>query len=337
MKKTILLLAIIAVIAVFAGCSKDSVPTASIPGVSKTVAVIDGLPITAKEYQTFLHENYGEQALGALAQEKIVEKWAKDEGVEVTPDQTDRIINQLKESGQYGSMVSQVGEAKFNKELKKEAMLMGISKKVVVVKEDEVKKIYDQIKDNLNKKAEKNVEIIFFGSDKTVADENYKALKEAKDDMAMYSKIKELKGENAKLQLLPQMKYDEKALPKEILDAAKGLKNGEMSTVSAIKGDSKVPDSTLYFAVKIVEKPAINKTFEDVKPDIENSIAMMNTRGEEFSKELEKRMKDAEIDIKIAEYKGLADKIKNPKPQMPGMSPQGGPDMGSAPVPAPGR
>ena len=325
MKKLILLLAILATALIFAGCSKDSTPTANI-GISKTVAVVDELPITAKEYQTFLHETYGEQAIAALTQEKIVEKWAKDEGVEPTPEKIEEMISQLKENGQYGAMISQVGEDKFNKSIKKQAMIIELSKKVTPLKEEETKKLYEQVKDQFKKPAGKDVEIIVFGNDKAVAEKNYELIKDIKDDKEMYLKIKDLKADNEKLQLVPQMRLDDK-LPKEIVDAAKKLKDKEISGVTTIKGDPEVADSTLYLSVRVLEKPAINKTFEDAKSGIENEIAMMNLRTEEFNKAFEKRMKDAVIDIKIPEYKGVAEQIKNPKPQVPSMQPGMAPGM----------
>ena len=97
MKRFMLFAAVLAALLILAGCkNEDSAPVVKLPGVSKNVAVVDGLNITSKEYQVYLSDNYGEQALNALIREKILEKWAIDLKVKPTEEEINKTVEQLK-------------------------------------------------------------------------------------------------------------------------------------------------------------------------------------------------------------------------------------------------
>ena len=328
MKKILLLIAIAFTIASFVGCSQKegAAPIVKLPGVSKTVATVDGLSITSKEYQTFLHENFGDKALEQLIQEKVLLKWAKDESAEPTKEQIDAIVSQLKEDGQYDMILANVTQEKLDKNIKDQAMIINISKKLTPIKDTEIEKLYKESKDKFVHPEQKYISITLLGKDKKAADADYAALKEIKDSKAYYGKIKELGKKNKEIQSIPPMELTNASqLPKEITDAAKSLKADEVSTVQIMKGNPKVPDSDIYFFLKLTVKPEANKSVKDAKPELENMIALTNlSKNDKFRTTLEKKVKDAVIDIKIKEYEDVAEKVKNPQPQMGGgMSPEG--------------
>jgi len=320
MKKILLLIAASAVIATAIGCSNqaDKTPIARIPGVSKGVAVVDGQTVTNKEYMSLLHEQYGKQALIALSQEKILEAWAKELNVYPTKEEIAKETQKIKDEGQYEEAIAQIGQYGIDKMILDQLIKTNISKKITPPTDKELKDAYTQFKSEYVHGPRKLAQIIV-AQDKKSLEDVYSKISAVKSDEE-YDKItKELKNENIKSGALWIGKETQGA-PSEIIKAVEKMKTGDVSNVGVIKGQGKNPG--IYYILRIKkEETAIDKKFDEVKDDLANKVALMNSMmKEDYSKKLEERVKNAKIEINIDKYKDIVDEIKNPKPQMPMMS-----------------
>ena len=340
MRKILLLIAASALIICALGCNNNSnqTPTAKVSGVpNSAVATVDGLPITKAEYQSYLHNNFGDKALMALASQKILEAWAKEEGVTPTKEQKDKFIEKLKYEGQYDSALDALGEDGVNLLMNDQLLKSNISKKLNPPTEDEIKEMYNSLKDQYVHGPRK-LAVIILGQDKGVLEEVYKEI-EKEDANAIDKKVKELseKYDGDKKPRTGTLWIGEEAngIPEEINKAVKNMKLNDISKVGEIKGGEGSP--SIFYIVKIKStEDKVDKKLEDVKDEIIDNVAYYNAQyKEDFRNELAKRTENAKITINIDKYKDLADFITQPNP-MGGMIPQGAtPPPASKPAPAP--
>ncbi|MBR4750014.1 MAG: peptidyl-prolyl cis-trans isomerase [Abditibacteriota bacterium] len=314
--RKIIPLALLAAALLFAGCNKDNggAPTVKLPGVPKNVATVNGLNITSKDYQTYLHDNYGETALPALIKEKIIESWAKDLKVYPTSDDIAKAMDQLKEGPayQYQSMQTEPDllDKQISKMAKQQAVLVNIAKKLVPAKEEEMKKLYDQQKSELYQKpAHKEYTLVMLGDDEKKAKEIASQITGAEDEKAFIKALFELRKDNENVQAFPGMTEEAIKIDPSVDKVAKALKNGEWSPVS--KMDAGEKDKYEYYVMTCKDVPAVNKSYEDVKDELEANVSI-NKLGsnDKFKDTLNKRMTDADIQIFIPEFADIADQIK---------------------------
>ncbi|MBQ7257299.1 MAG: peptidyl-prolyl cis-trans isomerase [Abditibacteriota bacterium] len=337
MRKIILLIVASALIICALGCNNNSnqTPTAKVQGVpNSAVATVDGLPISKAEYQSYLHNNFGDKALMALASQKILEAWAKEEGVTPTKEQIDKFIEDLKYEGQYDSAIEALGEDGVNLLMNDQLLKTNISKKLNPPTEEEIKEMYNSLKEKYVHGPRK-LAIIVLGQDKGVLEEVYKEI-ENDDAEAIEKKVKEL-SEKYDADKKPRtgtlwIGDEANGIPEEIHKAIKDMKLNDISKVGEIKGDLPI-----YYIVKIkATEDKVDKKLEDVKDEIADNVAYYNSQyKEDFRNELAKRTENAKIIINIDKYKDLADFITHPNP-MGGMIPQGAtPPPAAKPAPAP--
>lgn len=330
--KKIMLLAIAAImIACVIGCNKSETPTAKVAGVpNSSVATVDGLNITKTEYQTLLHNNYGRQALAELCETKIMEAWAKEEGVEPTKEQIDKEIQKLKDDGQYEDAVEELGEENITNMIKDQILKANLSKKIIPPSEEDMKQAFEYNKDKY-KHGPRKLAFVVLGQDKASVDKLYKEIESMTDSAAIEKKVKELakeyKDDPEKQPRTGTLWIGDETTgaPEDLLKVVKDLKVGDKSKVSEMTaGDNKLS----YFVVIKKEEGAADKKFEEVKEELEDQVALMNSMSKpEFRDALQKRKEKAEITIKIEKFQDIADMIKQPVPPMNGPMP--------APAPAP--
>lgn len=331
MKKIIVLALALVVIACAFGCNKDNnaTPTARVSGISNSgVATVDGLTISNKEYQTYLHNNFGDKALMALAQQKILEAWAKEEGVTPTKEQIDKEIQKLKDEGQYDEAFEQLGQDGINSLINEQLLRTNLSKKLFPPTDEELKEGYEkQFKEEYCHGPRKQTFIVLC-QDKASIDEVYKGIEGLTDAKEIEKKVKEL-SKNYKGDKTPRtgtlwISEDAMGAPEEIVKAVKDIDVNGKTKVSEIKGGG---PSIYYFAVVKKSEDKVEKKFEEVKDDVADKVALMNSMmKEDFRNALQKRTENAKIDIKIEKFKDLADLITQPAPE---------PMMAPAPAPAP--
>lgn len=326
MKRIIILALAAMLIACAFGCKKSETPTAKVAGVpNNSVATVDGINVTKQEYQTLLHNSYGRQALAELCEQKILEAWAKDEGVTPTKEQIEKEIQKLKDDGQYEDVVEQLGEEALMSMIKDQLYKTNISKKLFAPTDEEIKQAFEYFQDEY-KHGPRKLAFIVIGQDKKTLDEVYKTVESLTDAAATEKKVKEaVKEYDSEKQPRTATLWigDEKSgAPEAIVKAVKDLKIGDKSKVSELKD---LGPAMYYFVVIKKEEGAADKKLEEVKDELTDKVAIMNSMTKpEFKDALQKRKENAKINIKIQKFEDVAEMITQPAP-----------DFGPAPAPAP--
>ncbi|MBQ0106054.1 MAG: peptidyl-prolyl cis-trans isomerase [Armatimonadetes bacterium] len=329
MKKIILFAIAAMLIACSFGCNKNNnaTPTAKVAGVpNNSVATVDGLNITNKEYQTYLHNNFGSEALKQLIEAKIMEAWAKDEGVSPTKEQIEKEIQKLKDDGQYEDALEQLGESGINDLIMEQVLRTNISKKLLPPTDEDIKQGYENFKSEYVHGERKQC-FITIGQDKAALEEIYKELENITDIPSFEKKVKELskKYEDDKTPRTGTLWISDErnGAPEDIIKAVKNLKVGDKTKVAEIKDNG--PAIYYFLIVKKVEEKC-DKKLEEVKDDVTEKVALMNSMTKpEFRDALQARKEKAEINIKIEKYQDIAKMITAPAAPM----------MAPAPAPAP--
>ncbi len=327
MKKLMLLAVVLVAAVLFAGCGKDEggAPIVKLPGVSKNVATVDGLNITSKEYQTYLHDNFGEQALSSLISDKILEKWAIDLDAAPTKEDIDKFTAQFKDSPNYKFQSMQVNPAVLDKQIaklaKQQAVLANIAKKLAPAKDSEIEKMYKENKEQYQKPARTEYTIVMLGADKKKAEDAAKELSAfSPDDTAFREKLFELRKEDSNISALPNMTEDILETDKAVKDEAVKLKDGEWSKVVKMTPTNPETKEESYCIVCGIKRDKEEKTLDDVRDEISAMVSITNlSKNDKFREDLEKRRTEAEITINIPEYSDLADQFKSPNPSAGGM------------------
>ncbi len=337
MRKILLLIVASALIICALGCNNNSnqTPTAKVSGVpNSAVATVDGLPITKAEYQSYLHNQFGGQALRSLAQEKILEAWAKEEGVTPTKEQYDKEIERLKEDDQYDDLLENLGEDGLKMIINDQLLRANLSKKLKAPTEEEIKKFYEANKAQYSHGPRK-LSIVILGQDKATLEEVYKEIENISDAKKVKEKVKEL-AEKYDVDKKPRVGSlwiadDSLGVPKEIVKSIKDMQVGDLSKVGEIKDDN---SPSLFYILKVKDsQDKVEKKLEDVKDEIIDNLALNNINtNPDFTEKLIEKTENADIVINIDKYKDLVDMIKHPM-GMGGMVPQAAPQPAPAPTP----
>jgi peptidyl-prolyl cis-trans isomerase C len=313
-------------------------PQAKKPGDPTALAKIDDVTITVGEFEDrinkqspYIRARYTsverkKEFLDNLVRFETLAKEAAKRGY----DKDEEVVRTMKQV-----MIQKLMKDEFDNKIKLED-----------IKDDECKKFYDEHKDEYNKPEEVRVSHILVDSEP-----------KAKEVLAKYNEaVAKDKAQDAKIfrDLVTQYSTDDAAnkqrggdlsffaqnstqYPKELIDAAFKLQN---------QGDVSAPVKTAkgWHVLKLTgRRKAINRTFEEVKRQIQNRLYRDKRQKaqEDFVAELKKKSnvqvyEDKLANVKIDTTPG-APGMAGPMGGMPGMPGHGGmpgghPGMGGAPM-----
>jgi len=301
---------------------------AGLPGQSEadlgeTVATIDGTPISVAEFQDRINKQspyvrarytsleQKKEFLDTLVRFEVLAAEARKRGY----DRDAEVVRTMKQV-----MIQRLLKEEFDNRVKPED-----------VSEDEMKKYYDAHTSDYNKPEEARVSAIVVkdkakagkvaAEAKLPANQDNKAFR---DLVTKYSEDDESKLRGGDLRYFTA---DAKTVPKEVAAAAFELKN---------QGDVSAPIQTangFYILKQTGSRKAINKTFDDVKRQIQNHLYRDKRTAamQEFESDLKKK-------AKIEVHSDSLAKVKIDNSQVPTPSPEGiEPGTTNAPgQPAPG-
>ena len=317
---TVAAAAVVALSFVLSGCGVQ------VPGVPSTVATVNGESIPAAEYLADIHKKMGEMTLRNMIEQKIMLQWAEEENVAPTKEQIDAATEALKRMGFYENVVEMFGEDGVRYQLENQQARANLARKFIDIEDAEAEQFYESSKTAMKyvHGPQKQVAVIMSG-DKEDIEAAEKAIKEGGD-------FDEVGAEYGEKQMTRKGVYKtwldegEDAEPRGFLkdfgEAAKDLKVNEVSKVFSIIQEG-MPNE--YAVLKVLDtRKAEDLKFEDVKEEVKDSIALRKSGMDtSFQKKLNDRKREAEIDINIEEFAGIAAEFKNPpEPMMPPMQAQ---------------
>jgi len=320
MKKAAIWVAAAAGVAlVLSGCGQNM----KVADVPDTVAKVDGQSIPASLYLDQASRRAGREVLTNLIEQSVIVKWAKDEDVAPTKEQIDRQIETYKRDGLYERQVKMMGEDAVKAELEAMQARINVAKKLNKPDDKELQQMYDMMKSRYVHGPRKSVALII-NSDKEKVEDAAKAVKEGKsfdDAAAEYSDSRFSMG-GGPIELM--IENDQPGMPKEPVTAAKKTKVGEPSAVFKF-GQPGTP--TQYVLMKVIkEQPKSDLKLKDVKDELADAAALQRSQMDPtFQEKLNKKKKDANIEVNIPYLKSVVSSIKNPPPA----------PMMSQPAPAP--
>lgn len=327
MKRTAAFLLILALALALAGCGgKESV-------VPKTVATVDGKPVSGDLYYEYLSMAWGRQVLPLLVEQQILLNWADSEKVPVTDAQVDDQIKIMKRDGTFDDQVQNTGSEQAVKDRYRELQArINLSEKFNKFTDDELMTLYNNpgIHRRYVHGPRKRVVVIVSTDSKKIADAE-KAIKNGMDFDAAAAKY----SDSQFLTQGPPKTFVEKGQgPPALWGAAESLK---MDGVSKPFSFTIAQMGTLNALLKVIgEQPKADLSFAKVKTELRAMAALQKTMDPGFQKKLEDQKKKAEIKIDMPQYKYLVDQIKNPPPAM-GMGQMMPPGARPGPAPKPGQ
>ncbi|MEN6356382.1 MAG: peptidyl-prolyl cis-trans isomerase [Armatimonadota bacterium] len=310
MKKAAIWVAAAGVAVILTGCGK-SCKVANVPA---TVATVNGQGIPASQYLDMTSRRAGRDVLSSLIEQNIILKWAKDENVPPTQDQINKQIEILKRDGVYDRQVKLLGEDAIKSELTAMQARINLAKKVSKVSDSELKSAYEMMKQRYIHGPRKYVALII-NPDKKKIEDAAKAVKGGMsfDDAAAEYSDKRFSMGGGPIEIW--IAEGQQGMPKELTDAAKNTKVGEVSEVFSF-GQTGMP--TNYAVMKVTqEQPKANLTLKDVKDEVEDAAALQKSQMDpKFTQALNDKKKAAKITIDIPYLKDVAGTINNP-PETP--------------------
>ena len=323
MKRTAALVLIAALALALAGCGgKES-------GVPKTVATVDGKPISGTVYYEYLSMGWGRQVLPMVVEQQVLLNWADKEKVPVTEEQIDKQMDVLKRDGSYNDQAQSAGGEQALRDRYREVQARtNLGEKLYKFTDDDLMKIYDdpRAKRRFVHGPRKQVVVIVSANSKKI-EEAEKALKNGMDFDAAAMKYSDpmfaMGG--------PPKTFVEKGQgPEGLQQAADAIKTGEVSKPFTF---TLAQFGALNGLLKVIgEQTKLDLKFADVKNEIKGLAALQKTMTDTgFQKKLEAQKKKADITIELPQYKYMVDQIKNPPPPM-GM-PTMGPNVRPGPAP----
>lgn len=132
--------------------------TACSTGDKKAVAVVGDTEITEEEFHELLVERYGEETLGALISEKVIEAEIKKADVKIESEEIDKEFEAMAE--QYGGKEgldaamasSNISEKEVKEEIERTLALKTLLKSDLKVTDEEIAKYYEENKENFGQK-----------------------------------------------------------------------------------------------------------------------------------------------------------------------------------------
>lgn len=284
MKKLITAVVLSASIFGLAACSSDNAD-------SDVIVKTNVGDITKEEYYTELDK----MSKGQLLQSMIIVKVLEDK-YDVSEKEIDQRIEQFKleQGDQYQMWLMQMGIAdEKDKNFRKEVRTLVLQEKVqyegIEVSDDEVKAKYDEMKEN--RQIEINASHILVDDEKEAKD-----IKKQLDDGADFAELAKKYSKDGSAERGGELGFfssEQNKMIEEFEDAAYALKVGEIS--------DPVKSENGYHIITVTEIP----TFEDKEEQVRMALLNEKIDPQELQGKLDKMLKEADIDIKIKEYKDL--------------------------------
>lgn len=233
--------------------------TGILMGCSKTVAMVNNQPVTQKELDSELEKAGGKNMLETLINRKLVEQDATTKHVQVTDQEVDDQLNQLKKNFSPADQQSLTGDRL--KELRDQIRFnLTLQKSILAnVPEAQIRATFDKNKDLL---PEVELSVIVAADEKqagAIVDE----LHRGKDFAAMASQFSldpQGRSKGGYVGFLPKGTLQQ--MSPDIAKAAFSLSPGEISApVKTQKG---------YYILKVQSR---KDTYEELKTDVERQIA----------------------------------------------------------------
>ena len=300
----------------------------------KTVATVDGKPISGADYYDYLSMSFGRQVLPMMIEQQILLNWAEKEGAPVTDEQIAKQMEMLKRDGNYEDQVSNAGSEDALKSRYREVQARtNIGEKIYKFSDDDLMTIYNnpRIKSRYVHGPRKHVAVLL----STSADQIKKAEKAIKGGMDFDEAVAKYADSMFTMSGTPKTFVEDGKGPEGLWKAAKATKEGEVSKVFAL---DLPPYGTLQAILKVIgAQPKVDMKFDKVKDEVKGIAALQKTMTDtSFQTKLDARKKKADIKIELEQYKNIVEQIKNP-PQQMGYPQQMAPNVKPGPATKPGR
>ncbi|MBQ7525042.1 MAG: peptidyl-prolyl cis-trans isomerase [Abditibacteriota bacterium] len=298
MKKTGLIVLAAAAV-VIAGCGGGSVPS--------TVAVVNGEAISGKEYVDTMVRFYGKSTLQNLIDQKLTLQIAKEENVLPTDKQIQVQIDRLKDQGAYDDQVKLYGEEFIKSQLYAQQANMNLAKKYLKPTDEELKQTYEMAKTLFVHGPRQQISALINTDKAKLAEAKKKAVSGTSfDDLSgdyqspMFGTTPfKFSSENGEIQT---------PLSDDAKKVIKGLKKGDVSDPVNIAPEGQQPQYAIFTVTKDI--PAISKKLADVKDEVADIAAMQKAQYDQsYREKIEKKKADAKIDIKLPDFKDVADQF----------------------------
>jgi foldase protein PrsA len=306
MKRTAALILIATLALALAGCGGKET------GMPKTVATVDGKPISGTQYCEYLSMGFGRQVLPMIIDQQVLLNWAEKEKVPVTDEQIDKQIEIVKRDGNYEDRVrTSGGEEAFKAGLREQQARSNLGEKMFKFTDDELMTMYNQLKPRFVHGARKQVAVLLSTSSKKV-DEAAKAIK---DGMDFDEAVAKYADQEFSMSGSPKAFVEAGGKLPALWTAAEPLKEGQVSKPFTM---DLPPYGALSAILKVVgNQPKLDLGFKKVKDEVKSLAALQKTVTDpDFQKKLEAQRKKADIKIELPQYKYMVSQIKNPPPPM---------------------
>lgn len=306
MKRTAALVMIVMLALALAGCGgKES-------GVPKTVATVDGKPISGTDYCEYLSMGFGSQVLPMVIQQQILLNWADKEKVPVTDEQIDKQIEMLKRDGSYEDQALGAGGEQALRNRYREAQARtNLGQKMYKFTDDELMTMYNATKPRYVHGPRKHVGVMLSTDSAKIE----KAEKSIKDGMSFDEAVMKYADQMFSSTGTPKAFVEKDGKLPALWNAAESLKEAEVSKPFTI---DLPPYGTLHGLLKVIgTQPKLDLSFEKVKAEVKGLAALQKTMtAPDFQKKLDAQKKKANIVIELPQFKYVANQIKNPPPPM---------------------
>ena len=194
---------------------------------------------------------------------------------------------------------------------------INLAKKISKVSDGELKSAYEMMKQRYVHGPRKYVALII-NPDKKMVDDAAKAIESGQsfDDAATKYSDKRYSMGMGGGPIEIWIAEGQQGMPKELTDAAKNTKVGEVSKVFSF-GQTGMP--TNYAIMKVTQsQPKANLSLNDVKDEVEDAAALQKSQMDpKFTEALNDKKKAAKITINIPYLKDVAGTINNPPETAP--------------------
>lgn len=240
---------------------------------SKTVAVIGSRAITKEELQHRLEDKYGIELLGILLDREAIRQEAEQKGLSVSREEIEVELKRMQEGYEseeqfYLSMKNQLGltKAELNEDVYYKLLLEHIAIRSVQVSEAEVDGYIKQHPEEFKSYMQFNLNKIEVKT-KEEAAQIIKDVQNGADFASLARKLSIDQATAPKGGDLGWVEEKDPFLPPFLLEAAKNLKQGEVSKPIALKNS--------FAVIQLKEKKVVNKTVDaDTRSYIRKELAL---------------------------------------------------------------
>ena len=237
-------------------------------GSDEQVAVIDGEIITRQQWMVAMEERYGKETLQNLVNESVMEKAADKYKIKVTEKEIDLELALMRSAqDKFDTAMQNLSDEQLRQKLRSQLILEKVLTKDVGIKEENMKKYYEENKALYNIETSYRTSVIEVDA-KKAADEALKDLKNGSDFSVL---AREISVDSVSASLGGNIGFiteKQENVDAAIVKAAKGLSDGEISKVIQLDNG--------HYAIVQVQEVAKGQsfTYDDVKEHIERELAL---------------------------------------------------------------